>query len=160
MDTDLPPVSKSERKRAATHLQKLGQRLAEFKPDEIAELQLPARLTDALADYRRFPSFEAKRRQLQFVGKLMRDVDIEPVLALLDRHDGQSAAAQYEFRQLERWRERLISEPEVLTEYLHEHPDADRQKLRQQLRRVSQARDEAQRKIATRELFRLLRDFG
>lgn len=157
---DRHPVSKSERKRQATHLQKLGQRLAELKPDEVTELQLPARLTDALADFRRFGSFEARRRQLQFIGKLMRDVDIEPIQALLERHDGQSAAARHDFHQLERWRDRLISDPDALTEYLHEHRDADRQKLRHQLRKVSQARDDAQRKNASRELFRLLREFG
>ncbi|MCZ6458134.1 MAG: DUF615 domain-containing protein, partial [Gammaproteobacteria bacterium] len=101
-------VSKSERKRQANELQKLGLRLAGLNSRQLAEVDLPDTVRQAVADYQRFASREAKRRQLQFIGKLMRRIDSEPISALLDEFDGTSAAAQYQFNQLERWRDRLI----------------------------------------------------
>jgi ribosome-associated protein len=155
-------VSKSERKRQASHLQNLGKRLSELRDSELHSLDLPTRLLDAIADYRRFPSHEAKRRQLQYVGKVMRDVDdIAAIQELLDRHDGASAAQRHEFHLLEQWRERLINnEADALTEYLNAYPNADRQRLRQQLQRIHKAKDETRQKAAARELFRMLREFA
>jgi ribosome-associated protein len=158
MSDEPPDASKSERKRQAQHLQELGRRVAELKRTEIEGLGFAPRLLDAIADYQRFASFGAKRRQLQFIGKLMRKVDTGPILELLDRRESHSAAARYELHQLEMWRDRLIAEPAALTEYLRDHPHADRQLLRQQLRKVQKAADEAQRKTAARSLFRLLRE--
>ena len=139
MDDEDFQISKSERKRQATHLQKLGGRLAEFKDSDLAALALPEKLMDAIADYRRFPSHEAKRRQLQYIGKLMRNVDVDAITAMIDRYDNDAAATSREFHDLERWRARLISEPQALTDYLNEYPQADRQRLRQALQRVRES---------------------
>jgi ribosome-associated protein len=153
-----PPISKSERKRLATRLQKMGRALAELRPDRLAEISLPEDLERAIADYRRFPSREAKRRQLQLIGKLMREIDTAPIEAALERLDGRSATARYEQHQLERWRERLVEDPAALTDYLAEHPHSDRQALRHLIERARTARDEQQQKIASRALFRFLRE--
>jgi len=160
MNDEEHEISKSERKRQATHLQKLGGRLAEFNDSDLASLALPEKLVDAIANYRRFPSREAKRRQLQYIGKLMRNVDYEAIALVVDRYDSDAAASSHDFHLLEQWRERLIDDPNALTAYLDEHPDADRQRLRQQLQRIRKARDETQQKAAARELFRLLREFA
>jgi ribosome-associated protein len=146
-----PPISKSERKRLATRLQKMGRALAELRPDRLAEISLPE-------DLERFPSREAKRRQLQLIGKLMREIDTAPIEAALERLDGRSATARYEQHQLERWRERLVEDPAALTDYLAEHPHSDRQALRHLIERARTARDEQQQKIASRALFRFLRE--
>jgi ribosome-associated protein len=82
---------------------------------------------------------------------------MDPVYAALDRINGQSNSVRYAFHQLEQWRERLIDDPRALTEYLNDHPQADRQLLRHQLARIRNAADDAQRKKASRELFRMLR---
>ncbi len=153
-------LSKSERKRQAHVLQNLGKRLTELNADDLDSLPLPLELKDAIADYRRFGSFEAKRRQLQFIGKLMRDIEVEPIQNLLDRLDGTSAAARYELHELERWRERLLADPKALTDYLKAYPHADRQRLRQHLKRARQAGDERAAKTASRALFRLLREIA
>ncbi len=157
--TDLE-VSKSERKRQASELQKLGRRLAELNARQFADIDLPDAVRQAIADYQRFASHEAKRRQLQFIGKLMRGIDSEPINALLDELDGVSAAAQYQFNQLERWRDRLMDEPAALTQYLDEHPHAERQRLKHQLQKVRTAHTEEQKRLAARKLFRILREFG
>ena len=153
-------LSKSELKRQATHLQDLGRRLAALNSRILAEIDLPPGVRDAVTDYQRFSSHGARRRQLQFIGKLMRDVDVEPINATLDRLDGTSAAARYEFHQLEVWRKRLLEDTQALTDYLAEHPTTDRQRLRQHIRNVHKAKDETAKKTASRALFRLLRESG
>lgn len=84
-DADAPP-SKTERKRAMHELQALGERLIDLAPDHLADLALPERLADAIAQARGITKHEGRRRQLQFIGKLMRDVDPEPLRAALLRH--------------------------------------------------------------------------
>jgi ribosome-associated protein len=159
-EADEPPehVSKSERKRQAHRLQALGRRLTELTPAQLAELVLPDTLRTAVTDYQRFPSHGARRRQLQFIGRLMRDLDVAPIQQALDDLQGQSARARYEFHQLERWRERLLAEPEALTEFLDQHPETDAQQLRHRIDQVHKAKTEDQEKTAFRALFRFLRD--
>jgi ribosome-associated protein len=157
--SDLRLSSRTQRKREALDLQRLGGRLADLRPADLAVIPLPDQVIEAIEAYRKIRSHEARRRQLQFLGKLMRKIDVEPITQALDRIDAQSSASSYEFHQLEIWRERLIEEPAALTEYLSAHPHADRQRLRQQLARVRKAPDEARRKAESRELFRMLRSF-
>lgn len=151
------PLSKSEQKRRALRLQALGRELTELKPAQLSELTLPDQLASAIADYQRFPSREARRRQLQFIGRLMRGLNPEPIESALESIRGQSAEARYEHHQIERWRERLLEAPEALTEFLTEFPDADRQGLRHQLQIVHRAKNEPQRRAASRTLFRFLK---
>jgi ribosome-associated protein len=158
-EPDAPEVvSKSERKRQAHRTQALGQRLTELKPAHLRELELPDRLLSSILDYQRFPSHEARRRQLQFIGRLMRDLDVAPIVEALDRLQGQSAQAQYEFHQLESWRERLLADAESLTAFIAEHPQVDAQQLRHRIAQVHKARDEHQQRAASRALFRYLRE--
>jgi ribosome-associated protein len=156
MPTD--EISKTERKRDATRLQNLGRTLGALNATQLSEMPLSAELAKAIADYRRFPSNEAKRRQLQFVGKLMRSSDIAALEAALDLIEGRSAQARFQFHQLETWRDRLIDSPEALTEYLTEHPNSDRQVLRHHIQHVHKATDPDKQRTALRALFRFLRD--
>ncbi len=159
VDSD-EPISKSERKRRAHRLQALGRRLAELRREELTELGLPQPLVAAIADYQRFPSHEAKRRQLQYIGRLMRDVDTEPLQTALDSLQGESAQARYEFHQLERWRERLLDEADTgaLTAFVEAHPGVDVQQLRHHIQHTLDAPSEDRQRTAARALFRFLRD--
>jgi ribosome-associated protein len=157
VDTE-EPISKSERKRRAHRLQALGRQLTGLKAEDLAELDLPDKLLHAILEFQRFPSHEARRRQLQFIGRLMRDLDIEPLQQALDAMHGHSAQAQYEFHQLERWRDRLLAEPDALTEFMNEHPHTDVQQLRHRIAQVHRAASEEQQRGAYRALFRFLRD--
>ncbi len=151
------PLSKSEQKRRALRLQALGRQLTELKPTQLSELTLPDQLTSAIADYQRFPSREARRRQLQFIGRLMRGLNPEPIESALESIRGQSAKARYEHHQIERWRERLLEDQEALTEFLTEFPETNRQDIRHQLQVVHKAKTEPQRRAASRALFRFLK---
>jgi len=151
-------VSRTQRKREALDLQSIGARLVGLEAGALASIPLPDELADAVHACRRIRSHEARRRQLQFIGKLMRRIDTEPVREALARLDGDSAEARYEFHQLERWREKLIDDDDALTEYVASHPHADRQQLRRLITRVRKASDEHQQKSEFRALFRFLRD--
>ena len=154
---DATPPSKTARKREAERLQDIGRRLGQLSQEQLEGLDLPDDLYAAIADYRRFPSHGAKRRQLQFIGKLMRDIDSSVIEARLADLDGESAQARYQFNQLERWRDKLINEPDGLTQFIDAYPDVDRQRLRQLLSKVASAKDETQQKTQARALFRFLR---
>ena len=150
--------SKSARKREASLLQELGVKLAGLADQEIKALDLPDNLVVALRDLKRLPSHGAQVRQRQYIGKLMRNIDPEPVLANLaerkERHDLEIR----HFQQIERWRDRLLSEPAAAIEELaQEYPQADRAVLKKLLEKAERERLEQRSPVAARELFAFLR---
>jgi len=147
--------SKSARKRDAERLKALGKQLAELSDDQRATLPLPETLAKAVADYRRITANEAKRRQGQYIGRLMRGVDVTPIEDALHSLTRSSAQARFAHHETERWRERLIEDDAALTEYVATHPATDRTKLRALIRA---ARKTGNDPTAFRALFRLLRD--
>lgn len=102
--------SKTEQKREHQALQALGEQLINLDDAYLDELGLPERLLEAIRDVRRLKSREAVRRQKQFIGKLMGDVDPAPVNALLDRLHADDRRAKRVFANAERWRDRLVRE--------------------------------------------------
>ena len=122
--------SKSARKREAASLQELGVKLSALPDQEIKALDLPDNLFVALRDLRRLPSHGAQIRQRQYIGKLMREIDPEPVLAKLAERKQRHDLEIRHFQQIERWRDRLLSEPSLgVQELLREYPQADRTTL-------------------------------
>src|SRR4029453_5935483 len=105
------PPSKSQRKRAMHDLQHLGEALCALDPARLATLQLPEQLAEAIALARRITAHEGRRRQLQYVGRLMRAIDPEPLRATLDAWSRGAGAERARFAALERWRDRLLDEP-------------------------------------------------
>jgi ribosome-associated protein len=145
--------SKTRRKRDAEALQALGEALAELPGEALAPLGLPDRLLQALEDYRRIGSHEARRRQRQFIGKLMRDVDPEPLQAFLDMRQRPGKEAARLFRMTERWRDRLVAEgAPAMQAFLLAHPGADAAALEDA---VTAARE--RRSGAPKRLFRMVR---
>ena len=151
-------VSRTQRKREALDLQSIGARLVRLDAGDLAKVPMPDELADAIEACRKIRSHEAGRRQLQYIGKLMRRIDTDPIRDALARLEGDSAEARYELHQIEKWRDRLIADDDALTAYLDGHPHADRQQLRHHIARVRSAADEARRKTEFRALFRFLRD--
>jgi len=156
-----PRPSKSQRKRDAHALQQLGIELMDIAESEWHKLGLPAQLIDALNDARRMPSRGARKRQLQYVGKLMRDVDPEPIQHYFEQ---QRLATRQQARihhELEDWRDRMIAEGDsAIDSYLDEHPDADRQHLRQLVRQANREQSANKPPKSGRALFRYLRDIS
>lgn len=150
-------ASKTQKKREVEELQKLGASLVALASAQLDTLELPAELLAAVREAQRIKSHEAKRRQLQFIGKLMRSLDPAPVRAALAEVDGRSATARAEQRLLEQWRERLIGDDAALAEFAAQFPKAEVPQIRAL---IQEARSEiAARRPprAQRGLYRALR---
>jgi ribosome-associated protein len=157
-ETEEQRLSKSARKREAATLQELGVQLSALPDQEIKALGLPDSLFTALRDLRRLPSHGAQVRQRQYIGKLMRTIDPEPVLAKLaerkQRHDSEIR----HFQQIERWRDRLLSEPAAgALELQQAYPQIDRDALLKLLEKAERERVEQRSPVGARELFAFLR---
>jgi ribosome-associated protein len=161
-ETEEQRLSKSARKREAASLQELGVKLSALPDQEIKALDLPENLFVALRDLRRLPSHGAQVRQRQYIGKLMRQIDPEPVLAKLAERKQRHDLEIRHFQQIERWRDRLLSEPaDGLKELLQEYPHADRAILSKLLEKAEKERVEQRSPVGARELFAFLRQlFG
>ncbi|HRE16632.1 MAG TPA: ribosome biogenesis factor YjgA [Rhodocyclaceae bacterium] len=130
-DEELLPPSKTQIKAEMQELQKLGSELVELSPGHLARIDMPDDLRLAVRDWQRFSKHEARRRQLQYIGKLMRNIDPEPIRAGLALLRGESAVEIAKLHRLERLRDRLLEDEQVLQEILVDWPQADLGHLRQ-----------------------------
>ncbi len=156
---DEPEVkSKTQIKREMEALQELGKRLLGQKREFLEKLPLSDRLRAALEESYRITQNEAKRRHLQFIGKLMRDVDAETIQEHLDRQAAGTRAHTQHFHQLEIWRDRLIDDPQSLDAFLEAYPQADRQHVRQLARNAQKEASQNKAPASARKLFKYIRE--
>lgn len=157
---DAEPPSKTALKREAHELQSLGLALAELSDGQLAAAPMPDALREAIEMYRRTKSHEGRRRQLQYVGKLMRSADREPLAEAVAAAKVPSARMTLALHRAERWREELVAGDEALTRWMAQHPDTDAQQLRALVRnaRKDAALPAEQRHgKAWRELFQFIK---
>lgn len=148
--------SKSQLKREAHALQDSGQKLIALPDAALRALDIPEALLKAVLEAKRINSHGALRRQRQYIGRLMRELDTEHLLQQIDQLEQNRRADTARFHAIEHWRDRLLSEQdEALQELLKLHPDADRQHLRQLMR---QAQKQTSDKRAPRALFEYLKE--
>lgn len=148
---DEQKVSKTQRKRHVEALQDLGRVLLELEPSALAKFGLPERLYEAILEAQSIKANGARRRQLQYIGKLMRDVDGEQIQLQIEAfQDGSQARKRYD-RLIEGWRDRLINDTNGLTALLAEYPSVDREATS---KLIVQAREEIQNSVATPKAFR------
>jgi ribosome-associated protein len=124
----------------------------------LKQLDLPERLFDAVREMKRINKFGAQRRQMQYIGRLMRDVEPAPIIAKLEAWSGKSHQHIAWLHQLERWRDRLLENDAALTELLAEHPEADAQRLRALVRNAIKEKELAKPPKNYREIFQVLRE--
>ncbi len=166
-------MSKTDLKKHSDHLQALGESLLTLRRDLMAQLReqhedISDKLIDALVEAKRITNFEGKRRQMQFIGKLMRKLDdgtIAAIEAALEEQRKPSAQATLALHQAELWRDRLIADDNALNTWLQSAPDTDVQQLRTLIRQarkdaqaVTERPGEAQRHgKAYRDIFQMVR---
>ena len=150
--------SKSELKRQMLQLQELGKKLLTLNSKQLQSLPLTEELAAALTEYHRIKSHEARRRQLQRIGKLIRSLDHESLARGVDLFDASSEAHAQHFQQLELWRERLINEDAAVAEFIQQWPGCDQQKLRQLIRNARKELSAGKPPAQARKLFRFLRE--
>lgn len=161
---EVGPPSKTQLKAEADEKQALGEALLTLRADLMARLDLPEKLIDAIAQAKKITNFEGKRRQMQFIGKLMRPLDTEPIRAAIDEQKNGSAQLTLALHLAEQWRDKLIADDDALGDWLTQHPDTDAQQLRALVR---QARKDAKPEKpgeaprhgkSYREIFQLVRE--
>ncbi|MGX1173026.1 ribosome-associated protein [Pseudomonas sp. NFIX10] len=151
--------SKSQVKRELHALVDLGERLTTLKPDLLAKLPLTDALRRALADAPKHTAHIARKRHLQFIGKLMRDQDTDAILVLLDQLDASTRQYNERFHNLERWRDRLIAGDDgVLEKFVIDYPEADRQQLRSLIRQAQHELAQNKPPASSRKIFKYIRE--
>lgn len=157
-EPELPP-SKTKVKQQMHDLQGIGAELVALSKDQLAQLDLPETLRDAINEMHRISKFGARSRQMQYIGKLMRGVeDTAPIVAKLNAWKGFSKQHTAHLHQLERWRDRLLESDGALTELLAAYPQTDVQRLRALIRNAQKERDALKPPKNYREIFQVLRE--
>lgn len=152
--------SKSQLKREMTALQKMGEELVAQPRDRVARTDMPEDIRYAILECQATKSHEGRRRQLQYVGKLMRSLNEEQVAAIQRTIDGWRGASKAEtaaMHAVERWRDKLLNEDHALTELLAQHPLLDAQQLRALIRNARKEQAESKPPRAYREIFQILK---
>ncbi len=156
-EEELPP-SKTKIKKQMHDLRDLGEELSGLGKDQLAQLDIPENLREAIREMKNINKFGAQRRQMQYIGKLMRGVDPAPILAKLDAWKGKSQHHIAYMHQLERWRDRLLENDSALTELLAAHPEADAQRLRTLIRNAQKEMEAQKPPKNFREIFQVLHE--
>ncbi|MGD8558054.1 MAG: ribosome biogenesis factor YjgA [Gammaproteobacteria bacterium] len=154
-------ISKSQLKREMHALQTLGEKLVALSEEQIQQLEIPDILRDALLQAKTIKKHGALRRQFQYIGRLMRDIDGDDIREQYEKVTQQSAAAVANLHKIEQWRDRLLQdeiEDKALQEFLQQFPQTDRQQLRQLLRDSHQERRNNKPPKAYRKLFHFIKD--
>jgi ribosome-associated protein len=150
-DDDLP-LSKSQRKRDMTALQEMGETLVRLPAAQLEKIPLDPVLAEAIVHARNLTSHGAIRRQIQYIGKLMRFVDTAIIQSALDKVESKNKQSKVQFHFIERWRDKLIAEDDAAVHaFLEAFPESGRQHLRQLVRNAKK------RAAAETALFRYLR---
>ncbi len=152
------PLSKTKIKQAMLALQDLGGELVKLPQAKLEKLPLPDELRQAVEDCRRFTKHEAIRRQMQYIGRLMRGIDPEPIARQLSAWKGESDEEKALLHRIERWRDRLIEHDDALTDFLRDYPDAEATQFRQLIRNARFEAAQNKPLKSSRALFRLIRE--
>jgi ribosome-associated protein len=151
--------SKTQKKKEAHSLQKLGEKLLKLSSNQLSEIGIPEEVLDALNLARTIKSREALRRQIQLIGSLMRKIDTAPIQQAIDRFEQGNYKKALEFQETEQWRDELIAgNNELLEEILENNNNADRQQLSKLVRNARKEIDNSKPPKSSRALFRYLRE--
>ncbi len=155
---DMEPKSKSQVKREMLALQSLGEKLVDLSTEQIKQIEMPQDLQEAVLFAKKIKRGEARRRQLQYIGSLMREIDPDPIRnALDDISKGRSRDAE-RFREIERLRDGLVEgDSQIMEEVVKRFPGANRQELSRLALNAAREKEANKPPKSSRALFRLLR---
>ena len=158
-EEELAPPSKTQRKQQMEDLQALGEELVALSSDRVKKIEIPENLRDAVREAQRMTRpDEAKRRQMQYIGKLMRSVDVEPIRAALALVRGESASETARLHRLERWRTELLADEKMLHDIATRYPSVDLQHLRSLRRAALKEQEQNKPARSYRAIFQLLKE--
>lgn len=161
MDTneEQAPLSKTRRKQQMVELQSLGEDLVELSSERIKKIDIPEDLRSAVSDAQRMTRHdEAKRRQMQYIGKIMRHVDVEPIRAALALVRGESGSETARLHRLERLRSELLADEKVLQAIATDYSSVDLQHLRSLRRAALKEHEQNKAPRSFRAIYQILKD--
>ena len=123
-------ISKSERKRRSTALQDVGEALVKLSREQLGRIDMPEELREAVLECKRLTKHEAIRRQMQYIGKVMRGIEVAPIAERLAAMEAPSKRQTALFHVAERWRDELIGDPAAMERFQREFPNADAGRLK------------------------------
>lgn len=152
------PLSKTQRKKNMQELQNLGKKLIDLPETQLEKIPLPENLLQAIYAAHKLKSHESIRRHLQYIGKIMREIDPEPIEVVLKKMQFHHHERTVQFHKVEQWRDKLIAgNDEILQDFLKEYPEVDRQQLRQLIRKAKNDQKNHKNTGGELGLFRFLR---
>lgn len=162
-------LSKTQLKAEMQELQALATALLDLPDPQLDEIEMADNLREALRELRKLKTYEARRRQAQYVGKLVRDADPQPMREAIEAYRMSRTRAANALHEVEQWRERLLADDQAVTAWFEAHPATDTQRLRSLIREARRevaatlavnpyAATDARKGKAYRELFKSLRD--
>ena len=154
----IEPISKTKLKAEADALQEIGVKLVALPNSKLTQLDLPERLVDAINEAKRITANGATRRQKQYIGSLMREIDVAPIVEQMEKWEGKNTAENAYFHNLERWRARLLEDEDALSEFIQQYPNVDSQQIRTLIRNARREASANKPPKSSRELFKLLRE--
>jgi ribosome-associated protein len=154
--SDANLISKSARKRQMHELQDLGAALVRMRADQLARIEMPDELREAIADCRKMTRHEAVRRQMQLIGRIMRNLDAAPISAQLERLHAPSHRQTALFHRAEKWRDELLADPAAAERFALEYPGTDAHRLRALAATALEERQAEHTPKRYRELFQVL----
>jgi len=155
----MDPPSKSARKREADRITQLGKTISALGEPDILKLGLQSDVLQAVMALRRITAHGARKRQMLFLGKLLRNQDLRPLEEQIYRLQQSAKIATRQVHAAETWRDRLLDNGnDALSDFIRLYPDCDRQRIRQLVRKSKLDRERNKPPQAARELFKLLRD--
>jgi ribosome-associated protein len=149
-------ISKSARKRQMTELQVAGAALVKLSREQIERLDIPEALREAVLECKRFNKHEAIRRQMQFIGRIMRKYDAGPIVAQLSAIEAPSKRQTALLHLAERWRGDMMSDPDAIARFAQEFPAADPERLRDLVSRARKEKEGDRPPKNFRELFHVV----
>ena len=158
-EDELQKPSKTKRKKAAKAAQQVGEELVALTDEQLNKIDIPSELHKAVVDVRQMHQHGARRRQMQYIGALMRTVDVQALQRNIEKVTAQRHEETRRFRQVELWRDELTSGNENRLAWIIENlPDADRGQIEKMVHAVIAAKGTPERRRSNRALFRYLRN--
>lgn len=156
--SEMEEKSRTQKKKEAEYLQELGEKLLKLSDEQMRDIDLPEAIFSAVKFAKTIKSHGARRRQMQYIGTLMRKIEVGPVQEALEHIEQGNLRKALEFKELEKWRDELIAgNKNLIEEILGKCPDADRQQLTQFVRQAVREMENNKPPAASRALFRYLK---
>ncbi|HEY0906786.1 MAG TPA: ribosome biogenesis factor YjgA [Methylophilus sp.] len=156
LEDSLP--SKTRLKAEADAAQEIGRQLVALPKDKLKKLTLDEALLDAIAEAKRITANGAIRRQMQYIGRLMRETDLAPIVEQLQKWEGKHQEENARFHHMERWRSRLLEDSKAIEEFIQMFPAVDVQQMRTLIRNAQKEQAASKPPKSSRELFKMIRE--